>query len=93
LREIVRFKFKEPLDRDEVEDDVCLAIFCAECLHGKPRIRLEVGGFLVSDDGSCCVLDVRGPAGEDAARIFAGLSTARVGEDSFAVKRIEGGVL
>ena len=52
MREIVRFKFGKTVDRDGVEDDVCLAIFCAECLHGKPRIRLEVGGFLVSNDGS-----------------------------------------
>ena len=88
MREIVRFKFKAPVDHDEVEDDVCLAIFCAECLHGKPRIRLEVGGFLVSNDGSSCVLDVRGPAGEDAARIFAGLSTARVGDGALKVERV-----
>ncbi|HLF76434.1 MAG TPA: hypothetical protein VJB57_03000 [Dehalococcoidia bacterium] len=88
MREIVRFKFSKPVDRVGVEDDVCLAIFCAECLHGKPRIQLEVGGFLVSNDGSCCVLDVRGPAGEDAARIFAGLSTARVGDESLKVERV-----
>ena len=88
MREIVRFKFSELVDRVGIEDDVCLAIFCAECLHGKPRIRLEMGGFLVSADGSCCVLDVRGPAGEDAARIFAGLITARVGEESLKVERV-----
>ena len=88
MREILRFKFAKAIDHDEVEDDVCLAIFCAECLHGKPRIRLEVGGFLVSNDGSICVLDVRGPAGEDAARIFAGLSSARVGDGALKVERV-----
>jgi hypothetical protein len=70
MREIVRFILSTPVDRVGVEDDVCLAISRSECIHGKPRIRLEVGGFLVSNDGSCCVLDVRGAAGEDAARIL-----------------------
>ena len=88
MREIVRFRFNKPVERDDIEDDVCLAIFCCECLHGQPRIRLEVGGFLVSDDGSCCVLDVRGPAGEDTARILAGLCTARVGDGAFTIERL-----
>ena len=88
MREIVRFKFSKPVDRVGVEDDVCLAIFCAECLHGKPRIRLEVGGYLVSEDGTSCVMDVRGPAGDDAARIFAGLSSARVGDEALKVDRV-----
>ncbi|MPZ48901.1 MAG: hypothetical protein GEU75_06265 [Dehalococcoidia bacterium] len=88
MREIVRFKFSAEVDHDEIEDDICLAIFCAECLYGKPRIRLEVGGFLVSNDGSCCVLDVRGQAGEDAARIMSGLCTARVGDGAFKVERV-----
>ena len=88
MREIVRFKFGSTGRRDDVENDVCLAIFCSECIHGKPRVRLEVGGFLVSEDGSCCVLEVRGPAGEDAALILAGLSTARVGDDGLKVERV-----
>lgn len=52
MREIVRFKFNKTVDREGVEDDVCLAIFCSECLHGKPRIRLEVGGYLEVRPGS-----------------------------------------
>ena len=88
MRQIVRFKFSSPLARDDIEDDVCLAIFCCECLHGKPRVRLEVAGYLVSEDGRSCVLDVRGPAGEDAARILAGLSSARVGDESLKVERV-----
>ena len=88
MREIVRFKFNPPVDRMEVEDDVCLAIFMVECLVGKPRVLLEVGGFLVSEDGECCVLDVRGPAGEAAARVFTGLSAARVGDEALRVERV-----
>ena len=87
VRNIVRFKFSEPVEPYEVEDDVCLAIFAAECLHGQPRVRLELS-YLVDEAGSRCVLDVRGSAGEDAARIFTGLSTARVGEGSFKVERV-----
>ena len=88
MRQIVRFKFNRPVERGDIEDDVCLAIFCCEWLHGKPRVRLEVGGYLVSEDGTSCVLDVRGPAGEDAARILAGLSTARVGDEALKVERV-----
>jgi hypothetical protein len=53
MRQILRFKFAPPVEQRDVEDDLCLAIFCAECLHGRPQVRLEVGGFLVSQDGSC----------------------------------------
>ena len=88
VREIYRFTFAKPVDRTEVEDDVCLAIFCAQCIHGQPRVRLDVGGFLVSADGSKCVLDVRGWAGEAAARIFTGLSEARIGGESLKVERL-----
>lgn len=88
VREVIRFRFSEPVERQEVEDDVCLAIFAVECLFGAPRVRLELAGFLVSEDGSCCVLDVCGPAGEAAARVFTGLTTTRVGGGALNVERV-----
>jgi hypothetical protein len=34
------------------------------------------------------VLDVRGQAGEDAARIMTGLWAARIGDKAFSVERV-----
>ena len=35
------FAFPKTTDLDALEDDVCLAVFTAECLYGKPRTRIE----------------------------------------------------
>ena len=63
MSEVIRFQFPEGAVRDEVEGDACLAIFSAECLHGRPQTLLEAS-YLVSADGRCLVLQVSGPAGE-----------------------------
>ena len=83
---MLRFNFKESADREAVEDDLGVAIFAAECVYGKPRVRMEAS-YLVDEDGKSCALDVRGEAGEAAARIFAGIAAARVGEAGFSVRR------
>jgi hypothetical protein len=90
MSEIIRFQFPECAVRDEVEGDACLAIFSAECLHGRPQTLLEAS-YLVSLDGRCLVLQVRGVAGETAARVFIGLCGKRFGEAGFRVERVEPG--
>ena len=87
MREIVRLAFPPPSGRREVEDDLALAVFAAECLYGRPQTRLELQ-YLVSPDGSRCVADVRGPAGEAALRVFLGLAAARCGEGRLSVERL-----
>jgi hypothetical protein len=82
---IHKFTLTGEQDREAVETDITLALFAAECVYGKPRIRLEAS-YLVADDGSACVLRVNGEAGEAASRIFAGLTAARVGEAGYAVR-------
>jgi hypothetical protein len=82
----VRFAFEQQGGRDAIESDIALALFTAECVYGRPRVRMEAA-YLVDDDGAHCVVDVRGEAGEAAARVFTGLTAARVGEESFSVKR------
>lgn len=86
MSQVLRFKFREA-DQETVEADVALAIFAAECLHGRPRVRMEAS-YLVNDDGGC-VLQVNGEAGESVARVFAGLCAARFGEEAYLVQRIE----
>ena len=84
---VLRFSFKEASLKDEIEGDIALAIFTAECVYGRPRVRMEAS-YLVNDDGQSCVIDVEGESGEAAARVFTGLTTARVGEQAFSVKRL-----
>ena len=56
MNQVLRFKFSEA-DRETVEGDVALAIFAAECVYGRPRVRLETS-YLVDDDGGACVLEI-----------------------------------
>ena len=85
---ILKFTMAREQDRGAVETDVALALFAAECVYGKPRVRLEAS-YLVADDGSACVVRANGEAGDAAARIFAGLTAVRVGEAAYSVKRLE----
>ena len=85
---VLRFSFNEAGSKDEVEGDIALAIFTAECVYGRPRVRMEAR-YVVDDDGATCVLGVDGEAGEAAARVFTGLTAARVGERSFSVRRLQ----
>lgn len=87
MSNVVRFAFRDANDKDEVEADMALAIFTAECVYGRPRVRMETS-YLVDGDGKTCVIDVDGESGEAAARVFAGLTAARVGEQAFRVKRV-----
>jgi hypothetical protein len=87
---VVRFTFPDGDDRELVETDMTLAIFAAECVYGKPRLRLEVS-YLVAPDGASCVLRVGGESAEAAARIFTGLTSVRRGETNFRVQRIDEG--
>lgn len=89
---ILRFTFSEELDAAAVEGDMALAIFAAECVFGRPRVRMETS-YLVDDGGRRCVVDVRGDAAEAAVRVFTGLTAARLGEEAFTVRPLEGSVV
>lgn len=86
MSQVLRFKFNK-VSRETVEADVALAIFAAECVYGRPRVRMETS-YLVDDDGGACVLEIGGEAGESVARVFAGLCAARLGEDAYSVQRV-----
>jgi len=49
-------------------------------------VRLEASYDIRSEDGAL-VLRVSGPAGETAARVFAGFCAVRFGEEGYAVER------
>jgi hypothetical protein len=87
MGKLLRFSFKEGETRESVEADIALAIFTAECVYGRPRVRMETS-YLVDEGGKTCVVEVCGEAGETAARIFAGLAAARLGEHGYEVRRL-----
>jgi len=86
MSKILKFTFYVEPDPEDIEADLALALFAAECLHGKPRVRLETR-YLVGPDGQSCVLEVSGPAGESAAQVFTGLVSARYGEEALGISQ------
>ena len=89
MSEIIRFRFPDESTHDDVEGDVALAVFVAECVYGRPRVRIEAG-YDVDAHGRLCVLQVGGDAGEATARIIAGLAAVRFGEGGYEVERQAG---
>ena len=87
MSQVLRFKFREA-NRETVEADVALAIFAAECVYGRPRVRMEAA-YDVDATGKACVLKVSGEAGDAVARVFAGLAAARFGETAYSIERVQ----
>lgn len=87
MPELVRFEFTREGDAKAIEADLSLAILCAECIHGRPRVRMEIS-YAVDPGGRSCVLETAGEAGEAAARVFAGLLSTRLGEQAYRVRRV-----
>jgi hypothetical protein len=87
---ILRFELTEETDREAAETDLSIAVFAAECVYGQARLRLEMS-YALDDNGKICVIRSAGEAGEAAARIFAGLTAARLGEAAYAVRVLEKG--
>ena len=87
---IVRFSFETLVDAEELEGDIALAVLCAECIYGRPQVRMEVS-YAVDPHGKACVLETAGEAGEAVALVFAGLVAVRVGEAGYTVKRLPTG--
>jgi hypothetical protein len=85
---VLQFKFPHVADSERLEEDLALAIFAAECIYGRPRVRMETG-YLFDEGGGTCLVDVRGEAGETAARIFTGLAAARFGEEFLSVTHLK----
>ena len=86
MSDILKFAFQGELDADDIEADLALAIFAAECIYGRPRVRLETR-YVVGLGGQTCVMEISGAAGESAARVFAGLASARHGEEAIDISR------
>src|SRR5436190_20394366 len=86
MSSVLHFRITQETDAEAIQDDVTLALYAAECVYGKPRVRLEAA-YIVEDDGRTALVEAAGEAGEVAARIFAGLLAARFGESGYSVRR------
>lgn len=87
MRTVIKFSLPETARHEDVANDVALALFTSECLHGRQQTRLEVT-YLVSEDGRRCVLSGTGQAGESATRVFIGLCEQRFGEEGFQIEQL-----
>ncbi len=86
MGEICRFKFKEGVTKEAIEEQIALAIITAECTFGQPRVRLHAS-YLAAD--AKAVIDVSSDVGEHIAQVFTGLMMRKVGEENFTVERIK----
>ncbi len=90
MKAVLKFKFNEGTERMFIEASMASAIFNAECVFGKPRVRVSGVTYYVPEDSPQCVIDVSSEIGEHVAQVFTGIMINVLGEDKFQVKRIEG---
>ncbi len=90
MKAVCRFKFPEGTKREFIEASIVSAIFNAECVFGKPRVRVGGVAYYVAEDSPGCVIDVSTEVGEHVAQVFTGIMINTLGEDKFQVRRIEG---
>lgn len=83
--EVCRFKFREEISKEMIEEKIALAIITAECTFSQAKVRLNAA-YLASDNK--VVIDVSSAVGEHIAEVFTGLMTKGFGEKSFTVERI-----
>jgi hypothetical protein len=90
MKTVCRFNFPGGTTREFIEASIASAIFNAECVFGKARVRVSGVAYYVSEDSPQCVIDVSSEVGEHVAQVFTGIMINTLGEEKFRVKRIEG---
>ncbi len=85
---VCKFVFNKKVPIEEIESKVALAIFTAEGLHGKAKVRLDAA-YLASENE--VIIDVATPVGERVAELFTVISSWEFGDRSFTVERIKDG--
>jgi hypothetical protein len=90
MKAVCRFKFAEGTQRQFIETSIASAIFNAECVFGKPRVRVSGVAYYLAEDNPGCVIDVSTEVGEHVAQVFTGIVINTLGEEKFSVRRIEG---
>ncbi len=90
MKMFCRFILPEGTARELLEEKLAFAVFSAECAFGKPKVRIEASCY-VSPKRPRCVVDISTPVGEYIAQVLTGALSKELGEEGFAVQRIERG--
>jgi len=90
MKALCRFKFPRGTKREFIEASIASAIFNAECVYGKPRVRVSGVSYYLGDDGRHLLLDVSSEVGEHIAQVFTGIMINVLGGDKFQVRRVDG---
>jgi hypothetical protein len=90
MKALCNFKFPDHIKRVFIEESIAQAIFNAECVFGKPRVRVSGVAYYISEEGPQCIIDVSSEVGEHVAQVFTGIMINALGEEKFQVRRIEG---
>jgi hypothetical protein len=89
MRAVCSFKLAKGTTRQFIEESIATAIFNAECVFGKPRVRVSGLAYYVAADHPACIIDVSTEVGEHVAQVFTGIMINRLGEEKFKVRRID----
>ena len=90
MKMVCRFILPDGTPTELLEEKLAFAVFSAECAFGKSRVRIEASCY-VSPKRPRCVVDIGTPVGEYIAQVLTGALTKELGEEGFAVQRIERG--
>lgn len=82
----VQFQFDQGVSLIDVEMSLHLAMFAAEGLYGRARVRLEAKYTFNQQDHTLAV-DMRTEVGAAIVRLFTGLLLREYGEDAFEIDR------
>jgi len=87
MDKVYRFEFQQDVPPKEVEENLFWAVFNAESVFGKTKVRLDAS-FLFDRDKNVCVIDKTTDVGQHIAQVFAALITHVFGEEAFKVARV-----
>lgn len=89
MKAVCSFKFPRETKREFIEASIASAIFNAESIYGKPKVRISGVAYWLAEDGSGCIIDVSSEVGEHVAQVFTGIMINTLGDNGFSVKRIQ----
>jgi hypothetical protein len=85
--EIYRFQFNHDILSKEIEDALFWAVFNAESVFGKAKVRLDAS-FVFERRKKVAVIEGTTDVGQHIAKIFTSLAARKFGETAFKVERV-----
>ena len=85
-RQAYRYWFSPEVALGDIAETLHLSLYAAEGIHGRTRVRLEVG-YEIDREARICTVNAATPVGETVVQIFTSYLAREFGEDSFSVQR------